>query len=89
MILCQIGLPEVHKAVGLLLETLGPLSTGLQLQKGIAHEILFLTMTVLGRDHVNIVDFNKCLRPPLTSWPAACTRKSWSTMGTDAHPKGH
>ncbi|XP_073904150.1 DENN domain-containing protein 4B isoform X5 [Castor canadensis] len=54
-----VGLNEVHKAVGLLLETLGPPPTGLHLQRGIYREILFLTMAALGKDHVDIVAFDK------------------------------
>uniref|UniRef100_A0A8C0K8B2 DENN domain containing 4B n=1 Tax=Canis lupus dingo TaxID=286419 RepID=A0A8C0K8B2_CANLU len=49
-VLRHVGLNEVHKAVGLLLETLGP---------GIYREILFLTMAALGKDHVDIVAFDK------------------------------
>uniref|UniRef100_A0A673TTD9 DENN domain containing 4B n=2 Tax=Suricata suricatta TaxID=37032 RepID=A0A673TTD9_SURSU len=55
----HVGLNEVHKAVGLLLETLGPPPTGLHLQRGIYREILFLTMAALGKDHVDIAAFDK------------------------------
>nr|XP_036870473.1 DENN domain-containing protein 4B isoform X6 [Manis javanica] len=58
-VLRHVGLNEVHKAVGLLLETLGPPPSGLHLQRGIYREILFLTMAALGRDHVDIVAFDK------------------------------
>lgn len=58
-VLRHFGLNEVHKAVGLLLETLGPPPTGLHLQRGIYREILFLTMAALGKDHVDIVAFDK------------------------------
>ncbi|XP_063518930.1 DENN domain-containing protein 4B isoform X3 [Pongo pygmaeus] len=58
-VLRHVGLNEVHKAVGLLLETLGPPPTGLHLQRGIYREILFLTMAALGKDHVDIVAFDK------------------------------
>nr|XP_023409759.1 DENN domain-containing protein 4B isoform X5 [Loxodonta africana] len=58
-VLCHVGLNEVHKAVGLLLDTLGPPPTGLHLQRGIYREILFLTMAALGKDHVDIVAFDK------------------------------
>lgn len=59
LIPCHVGFHEVHKAVGFLLETLGPLPTGPHVQRGVVHEILFLTMTALGKDHANIVAFNK------------------------------
>nr|XP_055180107.1 DENN domain-containing protein 4B isoform X4 [Nyctereutes procyonoides] len=58
-VLRHVGLNEVHKAVGLLLETLGPPPAGLHLQRGIYREILFLTMAALGKDHVDIVAFDK------------------------------
>ncbi|XP_030158070.1 DENN domain-containing protein 4B isoform X7 [Lynx canadensis] len=58
-VLRYVGLSEVHKAVGLLLETLGPPPTGLHLQRGIYREILFLTMAALGKDHMDIVTFDK------------------------------
>ncbi|XP_045401096.1 DENN domain-containing protein 4B isoform X2 [Lemur catta] len=58
-VLRHVGLNEVHKAVGLLLETLGPPPTGLHLQRSIYREILFLTMAALGKDHVDIVAFDK------------------------------
>ncbi|XP_034523460.1 DENN domain-containing protein 4B isoform X9 [Ailuropoda melanoleuca] len=58
-VLRHVGLNEVHKAVGLLLETLGPPPTGLHLQRGIYREILFLTMAALGKDHVDIAAFDK------------------------------
>uniref|UniRef100_A0A8C9P379 DENN domain containing 4B n=1 Tax=Spermophilus dauricus TaxID=99837 RepID=A0A8C9P379_SPEDA len=58
-VLRHVGLNEVHKAVGLLLETLGPPPTGLHLQRGIYREILFLTMAAMGKDHVDIVAFDK------------------------------
>ncbi|XP_054938918.1 DENN domain-containing protein 4B isoform X4 [Physeter macrocephalus] len=58
-VLRHVGLNEVHKAIGLLLETLGPPSTGLHLQRGIYREILFLTLAALGKDHVDIVAFDK------------------------------
>ncbi|XP_045732387.1 DENN domain-containing protein 4B isoform X4 [Mirounga angustirostris] len=58
-VLRHVGLSEVHKAVGLLLETLGPPPTGLHLQRGIYREILFLTMAALGKDRVDIVAFDK------------------------------
>ncbi|XP_016077120.1 PREDICTED: DENN domain-containing protein 4B [Miniopterus natalensis] len=54
-----VGLNEVHKAIGLLLGTLGPPPTGLHLQRGIYREILFLTMAAMGKDHVDIVTFDK------------------------------
>lgn len=58
-VLRHVGLNEVHKAVGLLLETLGAPPTGLHLQRGIYREILFLTMAALGKDHVDIAAFDK------------------------------
>ncbi|XP_045439329.1 DENN domain-containing protein 4B isoform X4 [Pipistrellus kuhlii] len=58
-VLCHFGHDEVHKAIRLLLETLGPPPTGLHLQRGIYREILFLTMAALGKDHVKIVNFDK------------------------------
>ncbi|XP_068396957.1 DENN domain-containing protein 4B isoform X5 [Eschrichtius robustus] len=58
-VLRHVGLNEVHKAIGLLLETLGPPPTGLHLQRGIYREILFLTLAALGKDHVDIVAFDK------------------------------
>ncbi|KAM9242233.1 DENN domain-containing protein 4B isoform 1-T1 [Dugong dugon] len=58
-VLRHVGLNEVHKAVGLLLDTLGPPPTGLHLQRGIYREILFLTMAALGKDHVDIAAFDK------------------------------
>ncbi|XP_022346510.1 DENN domain-containing protein 4B isoform X2 [Enhydra lutris kenyoni] len=58
-VLRHVGLNEVHKAVGLLLETLGPPPSGLHLQRGIYREILFLTMAALGKDHVDIGAFDK------------------------------
>nr|XP_027776649.1 DENN domain-containing protein 4B isoform X4 [Marmota flaviventris] len=58
-VLRHVGLNEVHKAVGLLLETLGPPPAGLHLQRGIYREILFLTMAAMGKDHVDIVAFDK------------------------------
>lgn len=76
LILCHVDHHEVHKTVGLLLETIGVLPMGPHLQRGISHEISFLTMTALGKDHVDITAFNKKLSLPLTSWPAACIKKS-------------
>ncbi|XP_021105050.1 DENN domain-containing protein 4B isoform X4 [Heterocephalus glaber] len=58
-VLRHVGLNEVHKAVGLLLETLGPPPSGLHLQRGIYREILFLMLAALGKDHVDIVAFDK------------------------------
>ncbi|XP_039705754.1 DENN domain-containing protein 4B [Pteropus medius] len=58
-VLRYVGLNEVHKAVGLLLETLGPPPTGLHLQRGIYREILFLTMAAMGKDHRDIGEFDK------------------------------
>ncbi|KAF6074330.1 DENN domain containing 4B [Phyllostomus discolor] len=58
-VLRYVGLNEVHKAIGLLLETLGPPPTGLHLQRGIYREILFLTMAAMGKDHVDIASFDK------------------------------
>ncbi|XP_054994270.1 DENN domain-containing protein 4B isoform X1 [Sorex araneus] len=58
-VLRHVGLNEVHKAVGLLLDTLGPPPAGLHLQRGIYREILFLTMAALGKDHVDIGAFDK------------------------------
>ncbi|XP_060057447.1 DENN domain-containing protein 4B isoform X2 [Erinaceus europaeus] len=58
-VLRHVGLNEVHKAIGLLLETLGPPPSGLHLQRGIYREILFLTMAALGKDHMDIVAFDK------------------------------
>ncbi|XP_070641735.1 DENN domain-containing protein 4B isoform X3 [Bos indicus] len=58
-VLRHVGLNEVHKAIGLLLETLGPPPTGLHLQRGIYREILFLTLAALGKDHMDIVAFDK------------------------------
>ncbi|KFO36345.1 DENN domain-containing protein 4B [Fukomys damarensis] len=58
-VLRHVGLNEVHKAVGLLLEALGPPPSGLHLQRGIYREILFLTLAALGKDHVDIAAFDK------------------------------
>ncbi|XP_040854374.1 DENN domain-containing protein 4B isoform X3 [Ochotona curzoniae] len=58
-VLRYVGLNEVHKAVGLLLETLGPPPSGLHLQRGIYREILFLTMAAMGKDHMDIGAFDK------------------------------
>ncbi|XP_019482954.1 PREDICTED: DENN domain-containing protein 4B isoform X3 [Hipposideros armiger] len=58
-VLRHVGLSEVHKAIGLLLETLESPPTGLHLQRGIYRELLFLTMAVMGKDHKDIVNFDK------------------------------
>ncbi|XP_056672374.1 DENN domain-containing protein 4B isoform X6 [Monodelphis domestica] len=58
-VLLHVGFNEVHKAVGLLLDTLGSPPEGLHLQRSIYREILFLTLAALGKDHVDIVAFDK------------------------------
>ncbi|XP_036090796.1 DENN domain-containing protein 4B isoform X4 [Rousettus aegyptiacus] len=58
-VLRHVGLSEVHRAVALLLETLGPPPSGLHLQRGIYREILFLTMAAMGKDHMDIGVFDK------------------------------
>ncbi|XP_078012245.1 DENN domain-containing protein 4B isoform X5 [Phascolarctos cinereus] len=58
-VLFHVGLNEVHKAVALLLDTLGSPPEGLHLQRGIYREILFLTMAALGKDHMDIAAFDK------------------------------
>uniref|UniRef100_A0A671FE83 DENN domain containing 4B n=2 Tax=Rhinolophus ferrumequinum TaxID=59479 RepID=A0A671FE83_RHIFE len=58
-VLRYVGLNEVHKAIGLLLEKLEPPPTGLHPQRGIYRELLFLTMAVMGKDHKDIVNFDK------------------------------
>uniref|UniRef100_A0A6I8P739 DENN domain containing 4B n=1 Tax=Ornithorhynchus anatinus TaxID=9258 RepID=A0A6I8P739_ORNAN len=59
-ILFHVGLGELHKAIGLLMETLRGLSSQtLRLQRSIYREILFLTLVALGKDHVDIAGFDK------------------------------
>ncbi|XP_027726791.1 DENN domain-containing protein 4B isoform X3 [Vombatus ursinus] len=58
-VLLHVGLNEVHKAVALLLDTLGSPPGGLHLQRSIYREILFLTMAALGKDHMDIAAFDK------------------------------
>ncbi|XP_063002090.1 DENN domain-containing protein 4B [Elgaria multicarinata webbii] len=58
-ILSSVGMGEVHKAIGLFLETVAGQSNAVHLQRSVYREILFLKLAALGRDHVDIADFDK------------------------------
>uniref|UniRef100_A0A8C8RFS2 DENN domain containing 4B n=1 Tax=Pelusios castaneus TaxID=367368 RepID=A0A8C8RFS2_9SAUR len=58
-VLSHVGLGEVHKAIALFLETLAMQPHSPPLQRSIYREILFLRLAALGREHVDIADFDK------------------------------
>ncbi|XP_078390150.1 DENN domain-containing protein 4B-like, partial [Cetorhinus maximus] len=62
-----VGLNEVHKAINMIIETLGHQPAQPPLQRSLYREILFLTMAALGKDNMDIGIFDKRYR-------AACTR---------------
>ncbi|XP_061461767.1 DENN domain-containing protein 4B isoform X2 [Rhineura floridana] len=54
-----VGMGELHKAVALFLDTVKEQLKPVHMQRSVYHEILFLKLAALGRDHVDIVDFDK------------------------------
>nr|XP_060613973.1 DENN domain-containing protein 4B [Anolis sagrei ordinatus]XP_060613974.1 DENN domain-containing protein 4B [Anolis sagrei ordinatus] len=58
-VLSSVGLGEVHKAIALFLETLAGQPSPIHIQRSIYREILFLKLAALGRDHVDLADFDK------------------------------
>ncbi|XP_054850992.1 DENN domain-containing protein 4B isoform X2 [Eublepharis macularius] len=58
-VLTSVGVGEMHKAIALFLETVAGQPNPIYLQRSVYREILFLKLAALGRDHVDIVDFDK------------------------------
>uniref|UniRef100_A0ABM5F396 DENN domain-containing protein 4B isoform X2 n=1 Tax=Pogona vitticeps TaxID=103695 RepID=A0ABM5F396_9SAUR len=58
-VLSSVGVGEVHKAIALFLDTVTGQPNPIHLQRSIYREILFLKLAALGRDHVDIADFDK------------------------------
>ncbi|XP_044278695.1 DENN domain-containing protein 4B [Varanus komodoensis] len=58
-LLTFMGFGEVHKAISLFLDTVAEQPSPTHLQRSIYREILFLKLAALGRDHVDIADFDK------------------------------
>ncbi|XP_053133428.1 DENN domain-containing protein 4B isoform X2 [Hemicordylus capensis] len=58
-VLSTMGMGEMHKAISLFLETVAGLANPAHLQRSVYREILFLKLAALGRDHVDIADFDK------------------------------
>ncbi|XP_064588386.1 DENN domain-containing protein 4B-like [Zonotrichia leucophrys gambelii] len=64
-LLGHVGLNEVHKAIGLFLETLADPGAPQTLHRGIYRELLFLTLAALGREHTDIAAFDRRYRSAL------------------------
>ncbi|XP_015267235.1 PREDICTED: DENN domain-containing protein 4B isoform X2 [Gekko japonicus] len=58
-VLASVGVGEMHKAIALFLETVAGQPNPAYVQRSVYREILFLKLAALGRDHVDIVDFDK------------------------------
>ncbi|XP_060111742.1 DENN domain-containing protein 4B [Heteronotia binoei] len=58
-VLTSVGVGEMHKAIALFLETVAGQPNPAYVQRSVYREILFLKLVALGRDHVDIVDFDK------------------------------
>ncbi|XP_074836988.1 DENN domain-containing protein 4B isoform X2 [Carettochelys insculpta] len=61
-VLSHVGLGEMHKAIALFLETLAAQPSPPPLQRSVYREILFLMLAALGRDYMNVADFDKKYR---------------------------
>ncbi|XP_071273576.1 LOW QUALITY PROTEIN: DENN domain-containing protein 4B [Agelaius tricolor] len=64
-LLSHVGLNEVHKAIGLFLETLADPKAPRTLHRSIYRELLFLTLAALGREHTDIAAFDRRYRSAL------------------------
>ncbi|TRZ09020.1 hypothetical protein HGM15179_018076 [Zosterops borbonicus] len=64
-LLSHVGLNEVHKAIGLFLETLAAPGAPRTLHRSIYRELLFLTLAALGREHTDIAAFDRRYRSAL------------------------
>ncbi|XP_041259956.1 DENN domain-containing protein 4B [Onychostruthus taczanowskii] len=64
-LLSHVGLNEVHKAIGLFLETLAAPGAPPTLHRSIYRELLFLTLAALGREHTDIAAFDRRYRSAL------------------------
>ncbi|XP_030820997.1 LOW QUALITY PROTEIN: DENN domain-containing protein 4B [Camarhynchus parvulus] len=64
-LLRHVGLNEVHKAIGLFLETLAAPGAPRTLHRSIYRELLFLTLAALGREHTDIAAFDRRYRSAL------------------------
>ncbi|XP_057898967.1 LOW QUALITY PROTEIN: DENN domain-containing protein 4B [Melospiza georgiana] len=64
-LLSHVGLNEVHKAIGLFLETLADPEAPQTLHRSIYRELLFLTLAALGREHTDIAAFDRRYRSAL------------------------
>ncbi|KAL9823225.1 LOW QUALITY PROTEIN: DENN domain-containing protein 4B-like, partial [Geothlypis trichas] len=64
-LLSHVGLNEVHKAIGLFLETLAAPGAPHTLHRSIYRELLFLTLAALGREHTDIAAFDRRYRSAL------------------------
>ncbi|KAJ1080965.1 hypothetical protein NDU88_001153 [Pleurodeles waltl] len=58
-ILRYVGLNEVHKAISLFMDTKANQRSPPRIQRSIYREILFLTLAALGKEHTDIVAFDK------------------------------
>lgn len=58
-VLVFVGMGEMQKAIALFLDTVAGLANPVHLQRSIYREILFLQLAAFGRDHVDLVDFDK------------------------------
>nr|XP_034954071.1 DENN domain-containing protein 4B isoform X3 [Zootoca vivipara] len=58
-VLSSVGMGEMHKAISLFLDTVKEQSGTTHMPRSVYHEILFLKLAALGRDHVDIADFDK------------------------------
>ncbi|XP_064494679.1 DENN domain-containing protein 4B isoform X3 [Pseudopipra pipra] len=65
-LLTHVGLNEVHKAIGLFLETLAAPGAPQTLHRSIYRELLFLTLAALGREHTDIGSFDRRYRSALS-----------------------
>ncbi|KAJ6656944.1 hypothetical protein lerEdw1_002945 [Lerista edwardsae] len=58
-VLVFVGMGEMQKAITLFLDTVARQTNPAPLQRSIYREILFLQLAALGRDHVDLADFDK------------------------------
>nr|XP_033780023.1 DENN domain-containing protein 4B isoform X1 [Geotrypetes seraphini]XP_033780024.1 DENN domain-containing protein 4B isoform X1 [Geotrypetes seraphini]XP_033780025.1 DENN domain-containing protein 4B isoform X1 [Geotrypetes seraphini]XP_033780026.1 DENN domain-containing protein 4B isoform X1 [Geotrypetes seraphini]XP_033780027.1 DENN domain-containing protein 4B isoform X1 [Geotrypetes seraphini] len=58
-ILRYVGLGEVHRAIFLFLDTVAHQPSSPQIRRSIYREILFLTLAALGKEHTDLVAFDK------------------------------
>ncbi|XP_029436171.1 DENN domain-containing protein 4B isoform X3 [Rhinatrema bivittatum] len=66
-ILRYVGLGEVHRAIFLFLDTVANQPSPPRIRRSIYREILFLTLAALGKEHTDIVAFDK-------KYKAACNK---------------